>query len=92
MSAEAGADFIPLDGNAVAGDLSELFARDVTTATIRCGGCGSSAEIGAVRVYGGAMGSIFRCFTCDTAVIRMVRTPRGFAIEMRGAALLLVNT
>jgi len=89
MSA-AGTDFIPLDGNAVAGDLSEVFARDVTTATICCGGCGSSAEVGAVRVYGGAMGSIFRCITCDTAVVRMVRTPRGFAIDMRGAAQLLV--
>lgn len=83
-------DFIPLDGNAVAGDLSEIFARDVTTAMICCGGCGASAEMGAVRVYGGAMGSIFRCITCDTAVVRMVRTPRGFAIDMRGASQLLV--
>lgn len=84
-------DFIPLDGNAVAGVLSELFARDVTTAMVCCGGCGSSAEMGSVRVYGGAMGSIFRCVTCDTAVVRMVRTPRGFAIDMRGAARLLVR-
>ena len=91
MSAAAGTDFIPLDGNSVAGDLSELFARDVTTATICCGGCGSSAEMGAVLVYGGAMGSIFRCINCDTAVVRMVRTPRGFAIDMRGAAHLLVR-
>ncbi|MGV8839637.1 MAG: DUF6510 family protein [Bauldia sp.] len=86
----AAPDFIPLDGNAVAGELSDLFARDVTTATIHCGGCGSSAEIGSVRVYGGAMGSIFRCRTCDTAVVRMVRTPRGFAIDMRGASRLFV--
>lgn len=90
MSA-AETDFIPLDGNAVAGDLTEVFARDVTTATICCGGCGSSAEMGAVRVYGGAMGSIFRCINCDTPVVRLVRTPRGFAIDMRGATHLLVR-
>jgi hypothetical protein len=47
--------------------------------------------MGAVLVYGGAMGSIFRCINCDTAVVRMVRTPRGFAIDMRGAAHLLVR-
>lgn len=89
--AETALDFIPVDGNAVAGGLSELFARDVTTAMICCGGCGASAEMGSVRVYGGAMGSIFRCVTCDTIVVRMVRTPRGFAIDMRGATHLLVR-
>lgn len=90
MSAEPAADFMPLDGNAVAGELSELFAGDVTTATICCGGCGMSAEMGAVRVYGGAMGSIFRCAVCDTVMVRIVRTPRGFAVDMRGATQLLL--
>lgn len=91
MTAEPAADFIPLDGNAVAGELSELFAGDVTTATICCGGCGTSAEMGAIRVYGGAMGSIFRCVNCDSIVVRVVRTPRGFAVDMRGATHMLVR-
>lgn len=83
--AENIADFIPVDGNAVAGDLDGLFAFDVTTARVSCDGCGRVAEIGAVRVYGGAMGSIFRCTNCDTAVFRLVRTPHGFVMDMRGA-------
>jgi hypothetical protein len=32
-------DVVPLDGNAAAGRLSQLFAFDVTLATITCGGC-----------------------------------------------------
>lgn len=84
-------EFIPVDGNAVGGDLRDLFAVDVTTATLTCDGCGMSAEMGAVRVYGGTMGAVFRCAACDTAVFRMVRTPRGLVVDMRGARTLAVG-
>ncbi len=76
----------PVDGNAVAGMMRELFAFDMTTAILACNGCGSSAELAEIRVYGGSMGSIFRCIHCDTAVLRIARTPHGFAIDMRGAS------
>jgi hypothetical protein len=76
----------PVDGNAVAGMLRELFAFDMTTAILACNGCGSTAALAEIRVYGGSMGSIFRCINCDTALLRMARTPRGFTIDMRGAA------
>ena len=75
----------PVDGNAVAGMLRELFAFDMTTAMLACNGCGSVAELAEIRVYGGTMGSIFRCIHCDTAVLRIARTPRGFNIDARGA-------
>ena len=78
-------DMAPLDGNAAAGVLRELFAFDMTTATLACNGCGAVAELGAIRVYGGTMGSIFRCIHCDTAVLRIARTPAGFTMDMRGA-------
>jgi hypothetical protein len=76
---------VPLDGNAAAGLLGELFALDVTVATLTCGGCGAVAQVGEVRVYGGPMGAIFRCGACDTAVLRLARTPAGFWLDMRGA-------
>lgn len=75
----------PLDGNAVAGMLRELFAFDVTVASLDCAGCGSTAELGGVRVFGGAMGAIFRCIHCDTAMLRVVRQPDGFTLDLRGA-------
>jgi len=75
----------PLDGNAAAGLLGELFGFDVTAAAVTCDGCGVQAKIGEVRVYGGPMGAIFRCLHCDTVVMGLVRTPVGFWLDMRGA-------
>jgi hypothetical protein len=81
----------PLDGNAAAGLLGELFAIEVTTAEIACGSCGAIAAIGATRLYGGPMGAILRCAHCDAAVVRLVRTPAGLWLDMRGARHLLVR-
>ena len=89
MSDMAGAT--PLDGNVAAGMMREFFAFDVTTATLICGGCGMEAELGAIRVYGEPMGAIFRCWRCDTAVVRLVRTPAGFWMDMRGSRSLRVR-
>jgi hypothetical protein len=83
---------IPLDGNAAAGLLRELFAFDMTAAAVTCGGCGVVAEVGEVKVYGGRMGAIFRCARCDSVVIRLVRTPAGFWLDMQGARSLFVRS
>jgi hypothetical protein len=79
---------LPLDGNAAAGLLGELFALDVTVAEITCGGCGVVAEVGETRVYGGVMGAIFRCPNCDSVVMRLVHTPVGIWLDMRGSSCL----
>jgi Family of unknown function (DUF6510) len=85
MSMDHHQDAIPLDGNATAGLLRELFAFDVTAAVVTCDGCGKVAQVGDVRVYGGRMGAIFRCAHCDTVVIRLTHTPAGLWLDMRGA-------
>jgi hypothetical protein len=79
-----------LDGNAAAGLLTEIFALDVTGATIACNGCGTLADVGAARVYGATMGAIFRCAHCDNVVVRLVRTPEGYWLDMRGTRRLFV--
>jgi hypothetical protein len=81
---------VPLDGNAAAGLLRELFVLDLTVASLTCEGCGAVATVAEVRVYGGPMGAIFRCGACDTAVLRLSRTPIGFSLDMRGARCLRV--
>ena len=81
---------VPLDGNAAGGRLRELFALDMTAAEVICDGCGAVAEIGAVRVYGGAMGAILRCANCDTVMVRLTHTPAGLWLDMRGARRLFV--
>jgi hypothetical protein len=75
---------LPLDGNAAAGLLREVFAFDATVARISCVSCGAAAEVGEARLYGGSMGAIFRCAHCDSIVMRLARTPGGFWLDMRG--------
>ena len=82
---------LPLDGNAAAGLLSELFALDVTVAEVTCGSCGVVARVGETRLYGGVMGAIFRCAHCDGVVMRLVRTPVGIRLDMRGSRLLFAR-
>ena len=81
---------LPLDGNAAAGVLSELFAFDVTTALVICDGCGTAGEVATARLYGGTMGAILRCVKCDAVVIRIARTPKGYFFDMQGARRVFV--
>ena len=90
MSTEQPDAASPLDGNAVAGLLREVFACEMTVAVVTCAGCGAAAPVGAVRVVGGAMGAIWRCAACDTAVVRRARTPRGAWLDLRGARSVVV--
>jgi hypothetical protein len=79
-----------LDGNAAAGTLREIFARDVTAALARCAGCGATAPIGALLEYGHAMGVVLRCPSCDTAVLRVARTPGWIRIDAAGISFLMI--
>lgn len=76
---------LPLDGNAAAGLLREIFAFDATAAQISCGSCGVAGDIGGTRLYGGTMGAILRCAHCDSVVMRLARTPGGLWLDMRGS-------
>jgi hypothetical protein len=49
------------DGNVLAGPLSEVFAVDVTAATVRCAHCGMTGAVATLRVYAHAPGSVARC-------------------------------
>ncbi|MFM9848625.1 MAG: DUF6510 family protein [Hyphomicrobiaceae bacterium] len=82
----------PLDGNAAAGIMREVFAFDVTTARVTCSGCAAVGQIGETRVFGGTMGFVFRCARCDGVVLRVVRTPAGVWLDMQGALSLLVQS
>lgn len=81
----------PLDGNAAAGALREVFAFDVTTAHVTCRECAAVGQIGAARVFGGTMGFVFRCAGCDGVILRIVHTPAGVWLDMQGARSLLLQ-
>ena len=66
----------PLDGNAAAGDLADIFAFDVTTAITTCATCRHTHPIATLRAYMRAPGMVLRCASCDAVQIRLVRAPR----------------
>jgi hypothetical protein len=61
-----------LDGNVLAGALSEIFAVDLTTASARCTGCGAIAHLAEAMVYTNAPGIVARCATCDHVLATIV--------------------
>ena len=79
-----------LDGNAMAGELQEVFAVDVTTAVATCGGCGTPSVVARLRVWGPAPGLVARCPGCDDVVLRLVRGPDRAWLDLRGAVSLQV--
>lgn len=79
-----------LDGNALAGDLREVFAVDVTAARYTCAGCGHAGAVATLRLWGPAPGQVGRCPGCDDVVLRMVRAPGRIFLDMRGTLCLEV--
>jgi hypothetical protein len=59
--------------------------RDATAVRTTCAGCARVAPMGELRLYAIKMGAILRCPSCDEAVVRIARTPRGVWLDMRGA-------
>jgi len=86
MTTNAGtSDNMRLDGNAAAGLLSEIFARDVTVARATCAGCGRADSIGGLHLYAQDMGAVLRCPGCTAVVVRATRTTTHLWIDATGA-------
>jgi hypothetical protein len=77
-----------VDGNAVAGQLEQIFGRDMTTAIARCAGCAHDAQMGALMAFTRGPGIVLRCPACQNAIARIVETPAATYLEARGAAYL----
>jgi hypothetical protein len=79
-----------LDGNAIAGDLGEIFAVDLTTAVATCAGCGHPSVVATLRVWGQETGVVARCPSCDDVILRLVRGPERAWLDLRGATTIAV--
>ena len=79
-----------LDGNSAAGELRTVFTSDMTMARATCVGCGEAHELGALLLYGQAMGTILRCPGCNGVMLRVVRTPTATCLEATGIAVLVI--
>ncbi|MGI5189773.1 DUF6510 family protein [Promicromonospora sp. CA-289599] len=73
-----------LDGNVLAGALSEVFRADVTSARARCGGCGRMAMIAEAVVYTDAPGLVARCGGCDQVLATIVDAGDRLILSLAG--------
>ena len=79
-------DELMLDGNAVAGLLSEIFVSEMTAMPTACANCGTVSSVGALWAFTQAPGAVLRCPGCENVVLRVVATPDAFYLDARGAA------
>jgi uncharacterized Zn finger protein len=76
-------DDLVLDGNAVAGTLSEIYGDDMTTVLAECASCGQVDHVGGLIAYVHAPGIVLRCTACSTVMLRIVQTPKGTRVDVR---------
>lgn len=77
-----------VDGNAVAGALAEVFSLEVTAAIGTCGACGQLNPLGRAAVYVNAPGIVVRCPDCDHVLLRLVRAPGRYWLDLSGTRCL----
>jgi len=73
-----------LDGNAAAGELSRIFAIDVTSAEGQCAHCGTKKRFAEARLYMQCPGVVARCCVCEHVLLRMVNVRQRVLLDMCG--------
>jgi hypothetical protein len=77
---------IALDGNAIAGDLLEVFGVDLTAATCACASCGASGYVAEAVVYMRGPGRVARCRGCGELLFVLVTIRDITCVDLRGIA------
>ncbi len=80
-----------LDGNAAAGILQEIFPFDMTLVQATCTGCGATGALGALVTYMHGMGTVLRCPSCDTVLIRVAQIKGRYFLDMQGVRVLQIS-
>jgi hypothetical protein len=80
-----------VDGNAVAGELAQIFGRDLTMAVTRCGGCGADSRVGALMAFVRGPGVVLRCPVCGAITVRIVETPTEYYLDARGVIYMRID-
>ena len=75
-----------LDGNAIAGELVDIFGEDMTTATGTCSSCRSTRPFGELAVYLQAPGVVARCSSCENVMMVIVQIRGVRCVDLQGIA------
>jgi hypothetical protein len=81
-----------LDGNAAAGELSRIFAMDVTAAEGQCAHCGAATRFAETHLYMQCPGVVARCAVCEHVLLRLVHVRRRALLDVRGLTYLSFDT
>ena len=81
-----------LDGNAAAGELSKIFAMDVTTAEGQCAHCGAIKRFAEAHLYMHAPGVVARCAVCQHVLLRLVTVRDHVILDVRGMAYFSIDS
>jgi Family of unknown function (DUF6510) len=77
-----------LDGNAGAGELSKIFALDVTAAEGQCAHCGAKRRFAEAHIYMRAPGVVARCAVCEHVLLRFANVGQRVFLDVRGMSYL----
>jgi hypothetical protein len=81
-----------LDGNAAAGELSNIFAMDVTAAQGQCAHCGATKRFAEAHLYMQCPGVVARCAVCEHVLLRLVNVHQRVFLDLRGMTYLTLDT
>jgi NAD-dependent SIR2 family protein deacetylase len=81
-----------LDGNAAAGELSKIFAIDVTAAEAQCAHCGATKRFAETHLYMHGPGVVARCVACQHVLLRLVSVRQRVFLDLRGMTYLSFDT
>jgi hypothetical protein len=81
-----------LDGNAAAGELSRVFAMDVTAAEGQCAHCGATKRFAEAHLYMQCPGVVARCPACEQVLLRLVKVRQRVFLDVRGLTYLCLDT
>jgi hypothetical protein len=81
-----------LDGNAAAGELSKIFAMDVTAAEGQCAQCGATKRFAEAHLYMQSPGVVARCAVCNHVLLRLVSVRERVFLDIRGMTYLSLDT
>jgi len=77
-----------LDGNAIGGMMLELFGREMTMVVATCRSCGATGPLASVDVYMKAPGVVVRCRTCESVLMKIVRSPKRVWLDIEGMRMM----
>jgi hypothetical protein len=81
-----------LDGNAAAGEFSNILTMDVTAAEGQCAHCGAIKRFAEAHLYMKGPGLVARYSVCQHVLLRLVHARERVFFDLHGMRCLILDT